>query len=163
MFLQFSHEALAETHHFSVCFSFRIEVRSTFTTTDRKASQDVFEDLFETEEFQDPLVNSWVETKTTFIWTYSRVELNTVSTVNLDLSFTVYPRNTERNHAFGLSDTSQDIFFDVFRMFFKYRFQGTKKFFNSLKEFSFMAVTSFYSFKSALDIFFSSCHVNSPL
>ena len=63
VFLQFSHEALAETHYFSVCFSFRIEVRSTFTTTDRKTSQDVFEDLFETEEFQDPLVYSWVETK----------------------------------------------------------------------------------------------------
>ena len=163
MFLQFSHEALAETHHFSVCFSFRIEVRSTFTTTDRKTSQDVFEDLFESEEFQDPLVNSWMETKTTFVRTYSRVELNTVTTVYLDVSFTVNPRNTERNYAFRFCNTSQDVFFDVFRVFFKNRFQSAEELFNSLKEFSFVAVTSFYSFEGALDIFFSSCHVNSPL
>ena len=163
MFLQFSHEALAEAHHFSVSLAFRIEVRSTFTTTDRKASQDVFEDLFEAEEFQNPLVNCWVETKSAFVRTDSRVELNTVTTVYLNLSITVNPRNTEANHAFWLSNASQNIFFDVFWMFFKYRFQSAKELFNSLKEFRFMAVASFYGFESALDIFFCSCHVNSPL
>ena len=40
-------------------------------------------------------------------------------------------------------------------MFFKYRFQSAKELFNSLKEFRFVAVASFYGFESALDIFFA--------
>ena len=43
----------------------------TFTTTDWKSSQDVFEDLFKSEEFQNPLVYSWVETKSAFVWSNS--------------------------------------------------------------------------------------------
>ena len=69
VFLQFCHKALAEAHHFSISLTFGIKVRSTFTTADWQASQYIFKDLLKSEEFQDTLVYSWVETKSAFIRT----------------------------------------------------------------------------------------------
>src|SRR5690606_14466063 len=40
--LQFSHESLAETHDFIVRFSFRIKVRSAFSTAHRQCGQAIF-------------------------------------------------------------------------------------------------------------------------
>ena len=50
---QFGHEALAETHDFSVGTTLRREVRTSLTTTHRKCSKSVFECLLKTEELQD--------------------------------------------------------------------------------------------------------------
>ena len=68
--------------------------------------------------------------------------MNTVTTVNLNFSITVNPRNTERNYALRFSDTCQDIFFNILSVFFKDRLQSAEEFFNRLEKFSLMPVTS---------------------
>lgn len=45
--VQLSHECLAESHYFCVGFAVRIEVRTALAAADRKSSQTVLEDLFE--------------------------------------------------------------------------------------------------------------------
>jgi hypothetical protein len=64
------------------------------------ASKSILEDLLETQEFQDGQVDSGVQTETTLVWTESRVELNAVATVYLDLVLVVFPDNTELDDTF---------------------------------------------------------------
>lgn len=42
-----------------------------------------------------------METETALVGTEGRVELNTISTVDLELALVVLPSNTELNHALG--------------------------------------------------------------
>ena len=160
VFAQLSHEALAKTHDFVVWFTFRIEVWSTFTTTDWLTSQWVFKDLFETKEFNDWLVYWWVETKTTFIRTNSWWELYTETTVYLYLTFIINPWYTEWNDTFWFNQTFQKVFFDIFRIFIEDRDKWIEDFFNCLKELSLVAVLSFHFFKNASNVFFTCCHIN---
>ena len=108
IFAELCHKALAECHNFSVGFTLRIEVGTTFTTADRKTCQRIFEYLFETEEFQNALVYCRMETKTTFVRSDCTVELYTISFVNLYGSVVIYPRNTERNNSFWFYQTFQN-------------------------------------------------------
>jgi len=55
--------------------------------------------LFETQEFKNRQVNRWVQTETTLVWTEGGVELNTVSTVHLDLVLVIFPDDTELDDA----------------------------------------------------------------
>ena len=61
IFAKLCHKALAECHNLSVRFALRIEVGATFSTTDRKACQRVFEDLLKAKKFQDTLVYGRME------------------------------------------------------------------------------------------------------
>jgi hypothetical protein len=63
------------------------------------ASQSILEDLLETQELKDGQVDSWVETETALVWTEGRVELDSVTTVDLWLSLVVLPDNAELNDA----------------------------------------------------------------
>jgi len=51
--------------------------------------------LLETQELQDGEVDAGVKTETTLVRTEGRVELDTVSSVNLELALVVLPRYTE--------------------------------------------------------------------
>jgi hypothetical protein len=51
--------------------------------------------LLETQEFQDGQIDSWVKAEAALVWTESRVELDSVATVHLDLALVVLPGNTE--------------------------------------------------------------------
>lgn len=64
------------------------------------ASKSILEDLLETQELEDGQVDCWVQTKTTFVWTEGGVELDSVSTVDLDLVVVVFPDDTELDDAF---------------------------------------------------------------
>ena len=68
------------------------------------SSQGILEDLLETQELQDAEVDSWVESQTTLVWTKSRVELNTISTVDLQLSLVIFPDNSELDDSLGDGD-----------------------------------------------------------
>jgi hypothetical protein len=56
--------------------------------------------LLKAQEFQDGQVDGWMQTETTLVWTEGRVELNTISTVHLDLVLVIFPDNTELDDAF---------------------------------------------------------------
>ena len=65
------------------------------------SSQSILEDLLETQELEDAQVDCWVEAETTLVWTQSRVELDSVSAVQLELSLVIFPNNTELDDALG--------------------------------------------------------------
>lgn len=64
------------------------------------ASKSILEDLLETQEFEDGQVDCWVQTETSLVWTESRVELDSVSAVDLDLVLVIFPDDTELDDAF---------------------------------------------------------------
>ena len=94
-FAKFGKDWEENGHNFSVRFSLRIEIRSTFTSTDWKSCKGVFENLLKTEEFDNTKVYRWMKTKTSLVWSDRTVELYTVSCVNLNLSVIIYPRHSE--------------------------------------------------------------------
>ncbi len=60
--------------------------------------------MLESEELQDGQVHGGVETETTLVGTEGRVELNTVSTVDLSLEVVVLPDNAELDDTLGDGD-----------------------------------------------------------
>jgi hypothetical protein len=68
------------------------------------SSQGILEDLLETQELQDTEIDSRMESQSSLVWTQSRVELHTVSTVDLDLVLVIFPDDTELDDAFGNGD-----------------------------------------------------------
>ena len=126
IFTELCHKALAECHYFSVRFSLRIEIRSTFTSADRKSCKRVLENLLKTKEFDNTKVYGWMKTKTSFVWSDRTVELYTVSCINLYLSVIIYPRNTEFDLSFRLYKSLKKSFFAEF--FFICLDHNTKRF-----------------------------------
>jgi hypothetical protein len=55
--------------------------------------------LLEAQELQDGQVDSRVESETALVWTKSRVELHTVSAVDLKLVLVIFPYNAELDDA----------------------------------------------------------------
>ena len=88
------------------------------------------------------------------------LELYAVTTVDLYVTFAVYPRNTEADNALRLSNALQDVFFNVFWMFFKNGLQSIRETLQQLGGIlTFVSVAGFYGLESTLDIFFCSCHL----
>ncbi len=59
------------------------------------ASESILEDLFKAQELQHRQIDCGVESKTALIWTKRRVELYTISAVDLNFSFIIFPSHTE--------------------------------------------------------------------
>ena len=104
MTLQLGHETLAETHHLSVGFATRREVRTTLGTTHRKGREGIFERLLESQELHDREVHGSMKTDTAFVRTDSAVHLHAETAVDLHFALIIHPRNAEHNHTFGLDD-----------------------------------------------------------
>ena len=78
------------------------------------ASQGILEDLLKAQELEDGQVHSGMEAKTTLVWTQGGIELDTVSSVDLNLSLVILPDNTELNDSFGdSSDLEGGLVFGV--------------------------------------------------
>ena len=67
----------------------------------RTAGESILEDLLETQELEDGQVDCGVKSETTLVWTESRVELHTVTVVDLALALVVLPDDTELDNALG--------------------------------------------------------------
>ncbi len=102
---QFGHEALAETHYFSIRLAFGIKVRSTLTTAHRQCGQGVFKDLLEAQEFQHAQVYGRVETQASFVGANCAIEFHAVSFVDVYIACVVGPWHSEHNGTFRLHDT----------------------------------------------------------
>lgn len=76
-----------------------------------------------------------MESQTTLVRTQGRVELNSVTTVDLDLSLVVFPGNSELDDSFrDLNDLEA---LGVFRILLQKRSEGTFDFRQGLFEFGF--------------------------
>ena len=63
--------------------------------------QSILEDLLKAQELEDRQVHRGMETKTSLVGSQSRVELDTVTTVDLDFTLVVLPYDTELDDPFG--------------------------------------------------------------
>jgi hypothetical protein len=59
------------------------------------SSQSILKDLLETQELENGEIDRWVKSETTLVWTKGRVELYTISSVDLGLEFVVLPNHSE--------------------------------------------------------------------
>ncbi len=81
------------------------------------ASQSVLEDLLKAQELENRQVYGRVKAETAFVWTQSRVELNSIAPIDLDQSFVIFPNHTKLNHSFGDGGNLEGD--SVFRVLFK--------------------------------------------
>ena len=135
MLRELCHEALAETHNFTVGLALRVEVGTTLTTADWKACQGVLEALLETEELQDRKVNGRMQTETALIRSDGGVELYTETTVYLYLALIVQPRNAECNDTLRLNHSLQKGLCLILRVTVDNRLERLEDFENCLMEF----------------------------
>lgn len=61
MSVQFRHKALTKSEYFPVGFSLRVEVRTAFAASHWECGEGVFEDLLESEKFNDRKVDRRME------------------------------------------------------------------------------------------------------
>lgn len=64
------------------------------------ARQSILEYLLKTQEFEDGKIHGRVEAKATFVWSQGRVELHTISPVDLHLSLVVLPDDSKLYDSF---------------------------------------------------------------
>lgn len=83
---ELGHEADTEAADLVIGLALGVEVGSTLATTHVEAGKGILENLLETEELEDGQVHRGVEPETTLVGAQSGVELDTVSTVDLDLA-----------------------------------------------------------------------------
>jgi hypothetical protein len=111
---QLGHEGNAEATDLVVGLALGVEVGTTLTTTHVQTGQSILEDLLETKELQDGQVDGGVETETTLVGTESGVELDTETTVDLNLVVVILPDDTELDHTLGDGDDGESL--AVFRV-----------------------------------------------
>lgn len=106
---ELEHECVTEATDLRVGLALGVKVRTTLTTTHGEASEGVLEDLLESEELENREVDGWVETETTLVWAESRVELDTVATVDGYGSVIALPGDTELDDTLGDLDNLESL------------------------------------------------------
>jgi hypothetical protein len=73
----------------------RLRVQTSAAMRLLTASQGILEDLLETKELENRQVDAGVESETALVRTKGRVELDAVTTVDLEVTLVVFPDDTE--------------------------------------------------------------------
>ena len=76
--------------------SFVVDLKRFLLTT----SQGILKDLFKSQELENRQVHGGVEPKTSLIWPQGRVELDTISSIDLDLPLVILPDHSELDDSF---------------------------------------------------------------
>lgn len=97
MLVKLPHERNAELANLVVRLALGVEVGATLATTHVETGKSILEDLLEAKEFEDGEVDGRVEAETALVGTESRVELHTVTLVDLALALVVLPDDAELN------------------------------------------------------------------
>ena len=99
-----------------------------------------------------------MEPQTAFVGADCGVELDTESTVDLDLALIVHPGNPELNETLRLHNAVDDAGFDQLRFLFHDGLEGFENFLDRLNEFRLAAVSFFHGFQNMKEIFVCQCH-----
>ena len=100
---EFGHEALAKLHYFPIGLSLGIEIRTAFSTSQRKSGQAVLEYLFEAQKLQDAEVYRRVKSQSAFVGTDCRVEFDSVPSIDLYIPLIVCPGHPEHDDPLRLN------------------------------------------------------------
>ena len=93
--VELPHERNAKLADLVVRLALGVEVGTTLAATHVEAGKGILKDLLETQELEDREVDSGMEAETTLVRTEGRVELHTVTLVDLALALVVLPDNAE--------------------------------------------------------------------
>ena len=141
MLAEFSHEGLAEAHHFVVALALRIEVGTTLAAAHGERGQAVLEDLFEAEELQHGKRHFVTETDTALVRADGGVELHAVATVHLNVTLVIEPRHAESDHAFRFDEAVDHAVGFPGLVLFEDGVQGFEEFADSLVEEGLVRIT----------------------
>ena len=89
--IQLCHEALAESHYFTIGLALRVKIRATLAAADRQAGQGILEDLLKAQELDDTQIHRGMETQAALVGADSGVELHAETTVHLHLAVVGQP------------------------------------------------------------------------
>ena len=79
------------------------------------SSQSILEDLLKAQELKYRQVDRWVEPQTSLVRSEGRVELHTITTIDLHLALVVLPHHTELDDSlWNGSDLESSLVFGVF-------------------------------------------------
>jgi hypothetical protein len=106
--LQFGHEAWQKRITSLSDFPFGSKSEPPLPPPIGKVVKAVFENLFESQEFQNTQVNSWVKAQATFVRANGAVHLDTETTVDLDFAVVVDPRYTEHDYTLWFNHALKD-------------------------------------------------------
>lgn len=107
--VELAHEGVAESSDLGVRLALGVKVGTTLTTTDVETSEGVLEDLLVSEELENGEVHGRVESETTLVRAQSRVELDSVATVDLQLALIILPDNSELDDSLRDGDDRDDL------------------------------------------------------
>src|SRR5690606_25981992 len=106
--VQLGHEGLAEAHDLAVAAAVRIEVGAALAAADGQAGEGVLADLLEAESLHDAAVAAQVEAQTALVGAEGGVVLDAETTVDLDSTLIVDPRDAEDDLALRLAQAHED-------------------------------------------------------
>ena len=75
-----------------------------------------------------------MEAKATLVWSDGIVELDSIATIDVDLSCIVHPRNPELEHAVRFDHAVDDAIGAIVRVPIEHRFQGNNALFDGLEK-----------------------------
>lgn len=106
--LELSHERNAESADLAVRLALGVEVRTSLSTSHVEAGEGVLEDLLITKELENREVDGGVESESSLVRTESRVELDSVSSVDLKVSLVILPHDAELDHSLRDADDGDE-------------------------------------------------------
>jgi len=148
--VQFSHEALTETHDFAVALAFGIKVGTALGTAHGQGGQAVLEDLLETEELDDAQVDGGVQAQSALVGSDGGAVLDAETAVNLDLALVIHPRDAEDDLALRLDHAVENAGFNEVRATVDDCFEGFENLGHGLNEFR-LGLVSFFDRLQKID------------
>ena len=152
MSAKLSHEALAETHNLSVGLALGVEVGTALAAAHGESGQGVLEDLLKAEELDDTNVYGGVKSDTALVRTDRRIELDTETSVHLNLAIVVHPRNAEDDLSLRLDDPVENACVDKILSLFSNGLKGLKNLCYSLNELGLAGISLLYGLQKICEI-----------
>ena len=140
---EFRHECLTEPHDFRLGFTLGVEIRAALGPADGKARERVLENLLKTKKFQHALIHAGVKAQAALERAESRVVLNPITPVNLNLPGVVHPLHAEGDAAFRLHNPLKDFHFCVFSLLVQDGLQTLQHLLHCLQKNRFMGIGFF--------------------
>ena len=156
---ELGHETLAKTHDLAIGFALGIKVRTAFCAAHGKRCQAVFENLLESEEFNDAEIDGRMQPDAAFIRPDRGIELHAESPVDLHFAVIVHPGHPEHDLPFGFDQSFQYARIHEILSFFHYGFEGHENFGYCLNKLGLALISLFHSCQKLFKVSVFDCHM----